>query len=190
MSWVAYFLTWHTYGTWLHGDEHGSVSKVQNTYGSPKVVASARTVEAMAARMKQPPFTLSPEMRSIVEGAIRDHAEIRRWSLISLNGRSNHVHVIVRPPAKHDADAVMQQFKTWGTRRLIEARFATSETRVWVAHASIHPSPPHPPHARAWGSCFIISQPNPRGTTSSRPFSHPTKNSYASTSRGPGRLKY
>jgi REP element-mobilizing transposase RayT len=86
--------------------------------------------------MKQPPFTLSQEMRAVVAEAIRDHAEVRCWSLITSNVRSNHVHVILRPPTTHDADAVMAQLKFWGTRRLIGAGLATSETRVWVDHGS------------------------------------------------------
>jgi REP element-mobilizing transposase RayT len=136
MEWLAYFLTWHTYGTWLHGETRGSVSKVQNIYGTPFVATSNSTVRAMTGRMKQAPWTLTENMRVCVERAIRDHAAIRRWVLIALNVRSNHVHVILRPPIKHDAEAVMSQFKSWGTRRLIEAGWATSATRVWADHGS------------------------------------------------------
>ncbi|MBY0112606.1 MAG: transposase [Phycisphaerales bacterium] len=136
MALLAYFLTWHTYGTWLHGDERGSVNKIQNIPGTPLVSANPDVVATMGARMKHTSFVLDEAMQQVVSGAIRDHATIRRWSVVALNVRSNHVHVIVRPPTEHTPEAVMQQFKSWGTRRLIKAGFATSETRVWVDHGS------------------------------------------------------
>lgn len=136
MPLLAYFLTWHTYGTWLHGDERGSVNRIQNIPGTPLVPPNPDVVATMSARMKQSPFVLHEEMRQVVATAIRDHAAIRRWSVIALNVRTNHVHVIVRPPTKHTADEIVQQFKSWGTRRLIAHGWATSETRVWVDHGS------------------------------------------------------
>jgi hypothetical protein len=32
---LAYFITFHTYGTWLHGTERGSVDRAHNTLGTP-----------------------------------------------------------------------------------------------------------------------------------------------------------
>ncbi|MBX3388091.1 MAG: transposase [Phycisphaeraceae bacterium] len=75
-------------------------------------------------------------MRSIVDRAIRDHAEIRRWPLFEQNVRTNHLHIVVGPAAGADADEMMKQFKSWGTRRLIQAGLASSTTRVWVDHGS------------------------------------------------------
>ncbi|MGQ0761444.1 MAG: hypothetical protein ACT4OT_05435 [Acidobacteriota bacterium] len=33
---LAYLITFRCYGTWLHGDERGSVDRKQNVYGTPK----------------------------------------------------------------------------------------------------------------------------------------------------------
>ena len=35
---LAYFLTWTTYGTWLHGSAKGSVEKQHNVFGTPLVM--------------------------------------------------------------------------------------------------------------------------------------------------------
>jgi hypothetical protein len=32
---LAYFITFRSYGSWLHGDERGSVDRSHNQYGSP-----------------------------------------------------------------------------------------------------------------------------------------------------------
>ena len=32
---LAYFITFRCYGTWLHGDERGSVDRFHNIYGMP-----------------------------------------------------------------------------------------------------------------------------------------------------------
>lgn len=90
----------------------------------------------MASRMKQAPFTFDTPMRSVVDQAIRDHSQIRRWHLFELNVRTNHVHVVIGPSLTHDADEMTKQLKSWGTRRLIKHGFATSQTRVWVDHGS------------------------------------------------------
>ena len=136
MALYGYLLTWHTYGTWLHGDARGSVNKAQNIPGTPFVPPNDKSVRIMASRMKQAPFTFDTPMRSIVDQAIRDHSEIRRWHLFELNVRSNHVHVVIGPSLTHDADEMTKQLKSWGTRRLIKHGFATSQTRVWVDHGS------------------------------------------------------
>ncbi|HUF05645.1 MAG TPA: transposase [Aridibacter sp.] len=45
--------------------------------------------------MSHDPVTLDGRMRSVVDGAIRETCEIRRWELFALNVRTNHVHCVV-----------------------------------------------------------------------------------------------
>ncbi|HWY68950.1 MAG TPA: hypothetical protein VNX88_09810 [Terriglobales bacterium] len=35
---LAYLITFRCYGTWLHGDERGSIDRHQNQYQSPYIV--------------------------------------------------------------------------------------------------------------------------------------------------------
>jgi len=37
---IAFFITFRTYGTWLHGDERGSVDRCHNHYGTPRLPAN------------------------------------------------------------------------------------------------------------------------------------------------------
>jgi len=32
---LAYFISFRSYGTWLHGDERGSIDRFNNCYGEP-----------------------------------------------------------------------------------------------------------------------------------------------------------
>jgi hypothetical protein len=39
---LAYFISFRCYGTWLHGDERGSMNRKQNQYGTPRIPTNQR----------------------------------------------------------------------------------------------------------------------------------------------------
>ena len=133
---LAYFLTWTTYGTRLHGDPRGTVDRYHNTPGTPVLPSDPKRQAFVTKRMRDAPFLLNNLSRPIADQAIRDHAAIRNWDILALNVRTNHVHVVVNCRGTHSPDEARQQFKTWGTRRLINAGEATSDTRVWTDDGS------------------------------------------------------
>jgi hypothetical protein len=55
----AYLLTWTCHGTWLHGDERGSVDEQHNRYGRPMLAANPMLKEHRRAELSNPPSTLS-----------------------------------------------------------------------------------------------------------------------------------
>ncbi len=132
---LAYFLTWHTYGTWLHGDPAGSVDAAHNRYGSSHIGDHPKRLERAKSRMNDEPFTLTTEAREAVETIIAKHCEHRKWRLHASSVRSNHVHVVVSA-AETAPEEVVRQLKQWGTRALRERGFAGSNQRVWADHAS------------------------------------------------------
>ena len=91
---IAYLITFRTYGTWLHGDQRGSVDKYHNKYGAPRAVPSADRELVHHERLKSPPFLLNAKSRSVVESAIHEVCKFREWSLFGLAVRTNHVHVV------------------------------------------------------------------------------------------------
>lgn len=113
----GYFLTWTTYGTWLHGDDRGSVDDWNNTPLTSPIMPQPTRAQRATARMSDPPLVLDEEMRDVVDDAIRRHCEFREWPLVAVNVRTNHVHCVVRwkgqPPER-----VMTELKTWSTRAL------------------------------------------------------------------------
>lgn len=56
---LAYLITFRIYGSWLAGDERGSIDKYHNTYGGPRAVPSEKRQEIHARRLKSPPFLLN-----------------------------------------------------------------------------------------------------------------------------------
>jgi REP element-mobilizing transposase RayT len=108
---IAYFLTWPTYGTWLPGDERGWV-EYRRGWQLPDPV---RKLEAQA-RMTEGACVLDDEQRRVVERTIREHCQIRGWTLHAVNCRTNHLHVVVT--AQRHPDEVREQFKAWCTRKL------------------------------------------------------------------------
>jgi REP element-mobilizing transposase RayT len=132
---IAYFLTWHTYGTWLHGRAEGSVDKRHNAPNSDRLPPDSLREFRNRSRMKHDPFVLNTQARTLVEQVIREHCELKNWNLHAAAVRTNHVHVVVTARGVRP-EQVVRQLKQWGTRRLREKRYADADQRVWVALAS------------------------------------------------------
>lgn len=123
---LAYFITFRTYGTWLHGDRRGSVDRHHNARGAPVVNASEQRLGWCADRLRDGPVCLNPEQRRVVSEALREACEFRSWRLLAANVRTNHVHVVIS--ADVAPERVMTTLKAWASRRL--------GTGVWARHGS------------------------------------------------------
>ena len=64
---VAYLITFRTYGTWLAGDERGSIDKYHNKFGGPRAVTSRIRKKNHSERLKSPPFLLNAAARKLVD---------------------------------------------------------------------------------------------------------------------------
>ncbi len=133
---LAYFLTWTCYGTWLRGDERGSVDTDHNAPGQPFARPSTERVRVNASRLKSPPLTLTPSQRDIVEKSIQAHCAHRGWKLHAINARTNHVHVVVTCDTESTPERAMNEFKAWATRDLRKAHQSLAERKLWTAHGS------------------------------------------------------
>ena len=131
---IAYFITFRTYGTWLHGDERGSMDRHHNIYGTPLLDAHAGRQRSARLRLVHPPVTLSKSARDAVSMVIRQVCDHHDWTLHSSNVRSNHVHVVVSAP--RTPEQVMLAFKSWCTRRLRQLGLAQKDATVWSRHGS------------------------------------------------------
>jgi hypothetical protein len=92
---IAYFVSFRTYGTWLHGDERGSIDRFNNAYRSPYLEPNEKWLEYNRSLMKSPPFKLNARARKVVECAVRGVCDYRGWQLYAVNVRTNHVHTVV-----------------------------------------------------------------------------------------------
>jgi REP element-mobilizing transposase RayT len=131
---LASFLTFTTYGTWLHGREAGSVDCEHNQFGEAVMSPDPVLEEAMRQKLEEPPFVLDAQRRRVVRLSIEEVSTHRRWALIALHVRSNHIHVVVR--ANADPDKVMNDYKAYASRRLKEAGFDEKRKRRWTEGGS------------------------------------------------------
>ena len=98
---LAYLLTFRTFGTWLHGDERESIGRDgRNHYGKPRIQPKPEFESAMKEETKQPPFILTKPMRRVVESAIKELCERRRYGLLAVNVRTNHAHAVISAQMK------------------------------------------------------------------------------------------
>jgi len=131
---VGYLLTFRCYGTWLHGDERGSVDRHHRVYGSPGLQPSALRRQHDRDLLKQPPVTLSARQRAVVKSTIHETCTLRRWQLWTANIRTNQVHAVVS--ANKQRQAVLSALKANATRAMREAGLWTSEMSPWEFRGS------------------------------------------------------
>ena len=132
---LAYLLTFRTYGSWLHGDQRGSVDRrLYNVYGTPKMPESENLQKAEREQQSNRAFILDKNMPSVVDEAIRNVCSYRNYELRALNVRSNHAHAVASflgPPEK-----MVEGFKSWATRELRRIGLVDNTVRVWSRHCS------------------------------------------------------
>lgn len=124
---LAYLLTFRTFGTWLHGDQRGSVGKHDhNVYGRPDRRASPELEDYMAwLAGKQ--VILGDLQFDLVEKAIVEVCDERSYLLHAVNVRTNHVHAVVSAEMK--PERIINTFKSYSTRSL--RKNGLSEDRNW-----------------------------------------------------------
>jgi REP element-mobilizing transposase RayT len=132
---LAYFLTWTTYGTRLHGDARGSVDPAHNAVNSPLLPENAAREAGRRAKMNHPDFVMTDEQRAVVDATVRDHAAFRGWCLHAINVRTNHVHVVV-DACGVEPEVMLREFKSWATRRMRERGLVSPLRRLWTDHGS------------------------------------------------------
>lgn len=132
---LAYLITFRTYGTWLHGDQRGSMERRQfNTPDEPRRPVSYALESWERARLRHPPRKLDKRDRPIVEGAIEELANRRAWQVAAMSVRAEHVHVVIA--AEDRPDRVLIALKAAATRALRGEGRAPAGEQVWSRHGS------------------------------------------------------
>jgi REP element-mobilizing transposase RayT len=116
---LAYLITFRSYGTWLHGDERGSVDRFHNQYGAAYFAPNDARLDQNRRRLKRAPVILSLEQRQSIEQAIRETCDVRRWLLRAVNVRTNHAHAVVATQVR--PELALNAFKANATRQLRQA---------------------------------------------------------------------
>lgn len=132
---LAYLITFRCYGTWLHGDERGSVDRFHNIYDMPFIQPNPQLNNYIAKNLKNKPVELDAKMRGVVETAIRDTCQKRNWGLLAINVRTNHIHTVVKTGNRNPNQA-LSALKANSTRELREKGIWNSESTPWADKGS------------------------------------------------------
>ena len=126
-------ITFRTYGTWLPGDERGTVDSEHNQPNTPPIPENP-ALHRSAKKRADAPVVLRDTHRQAVHDAILSVCEHRGWIAHALNVRTNHVHVVVSGAAS--PERMMNTFKSWATRQLRDAGLVHGNTKTWSRHGS------------------------------------------------------
>ncbi|NJM54477.1 MAG: hypothetical protein HC846_14550 [Blastocatellia bacterium] len=132
---LSYLITFRCYGTWLHGDERGSVDRFHNIFDTPFIQPNERLKNHIAENLKDKPVELDAQRRTFVEKAIRETCQKRNWGLLAINVRTNHVHVVVDTGNRNPNQALIA-FKANATREMRENNCWNSEHSPWADKGS------------------------------------------------------
>ena len=132
---LAYLITFRSYGTWLHGDERGSVDRFHNQYQSPYLPPNRRRLEHTTQLLSGEIVTLDGRQRRIGENAVRETCEVRRWFLHAINVRTNHIHTVVSIGTTKPGRA-LNDFKAYATRKMRRDGCWHSERSPWADKGS------------------------------------------------------
>jgi REP element-mobilizing transposase RayT len=132
---LAYLITFRCYGTWLHGDDRGSIDRFHNRYKSPYIEPNRRWHQHNVQVLKAQPVTLDTSQRKSVELAIRETCSFRHWQLHAVNARTNHVHTVVSMGTVKPERA-LAAFKANSTRQMRQDGTWRHEYTPWSEKGS------------------------------------------------------
>lgn len=132
---LAYLITFRCYGTWLPGDERGTIDRLHNQYKKPYKQPNDLLLKHSQKRLKNKPFNLNSESCEIIESAIREVCDYRKRLLHAINLRTNHVHLVVSVGETNPSKA-LNSFKSYATRRLREKNIWSFEHSPWASRGS------------------------------------------------------
>jgi REP element-mobilizing transposase RayT len=131
---LRYLITFTCYGTHLHGDESGTVDRRHNLPGSRLLETGPKRAATEGELMDQKPYLLDPVRRSAVLESLREVCLHRGWTLLAAHVRTTHLHAIVEaevPPEK-----IMNDFKSYASRKLNQLECDTPHRKRWAHHGS------------------------------------------------------
>ena len=130
----AYFITFVTYGNWLHFDKRGSVDCKHNTYGTPRIQGSKAGFKYRNSKLLYQPFVMNELQRKNVMQTIISVCEYCHWRLFAVNVRSNHIHIVAQ--SEISPEDMMTKFKAYASRNLNTLNPENKGRRYWARHGS------------------------------------------------------
>ena len=171
----TWLLTSTTYGTWLPGSRHGSVTAVRDLRlddptvlvrvehdvpGTPYEDAIPNLEESARTLMTGPVVMLNPEHAKVLLAQFHETARYRGWTLLAVSILFNHFHLVVQAEGDPEPEKLLGDFKSYGSRALTK-QFGRPASETWWTKSG---SKRKLPDDRAVSAAVIYvteKQPNP-----------------------------
>ncbi len=132
LSWI---ITTTTYGSWLPGDERGSVGpaavgRSANQYGEPYAEPDVAIEARSQGLLKCPPIRLTVEQSESLMSQFHETTSHRRWCLHAVAIMANHWHVVLSAEESVRSEAILAGLKSYGSRRL-NGRWGRPASDTW-----------------------------------------------------------
>lgn len=131
---IAYFYTITTYGTWLHGDERGSVNRKGETLGTHYLKPYPKLEALRKSQLAQEPLMLDAKMRDAVQRAIEAYCAFKNLNPLEINVRTNHVHAAIA--GTEEPTKTLQGIKAYATRALRDEGLIARDRSAWTSGGS------------------------------------------------------
>ncbi len=146
-----WLLTNTTYGTWLPGDQRGSVTSVRDRRpddplthvrfehdvpGTPWEDPIPQLENAARQAMKGPPIYFSLKQAEAAFEQFQETATYRGWKLHAVAIMANHFHLVVEVPGDPSPGKILADFKAYGSRRLNREFGEPSSETWWTGNGS------------------------------------------------------
>lgn len=95
---IAHNFTFTTYGTWLHGDDRGSINRKGETLKTHYLKPYPKLEALRRSQLADEPLLLNAAMRDAVQRAIEAYCAFKKLNLLEINVRTNHVHAAILGP--------------------------------------------------------------------------------------------
>ena len=127
----TWLITFRTYGTWLRGDARGWTDSKRRLQVRRRWGANPALERHQRSLLTHSPVTLDERQRAIVDANIRDECLRMGWTLLALNVRTSHVHLVVATDAL--PSRVSNHVKAKATRAPRLAGAMAEDQRPWAA---------------------------------------------------------
>ncbi len=131
---LGYLITFRSYGTWLHGDQRGSVDRRHRRFGTPMLLPNPLRERYEGNLLRSLPVKLTKARREAIKRGIREACAVLKWRLWAFNVRTNHVHVVVS--ANCNSRRVRATLKANATRSMRELGCWQSSRSPWAEKGS------------------------------------------------------
>ena len=134
-----WFLTWHTYGTWLPGDPRGFVSPTRddsgrqtlhNSPGTPINTGKSKLHDWSRNQLKCSPIVFQRRHALVLAPQLLDTAARRSWQVLALSVVTNHVHVLLGVHGDPEPEILLRDLKSYGSRAL-NRQFGRPSSETW-----------------------------------------------------------